>query len=426
MALIVTLVHGTWASESDWVREDSPLCKAFAEVLDDAIKPQVFRWSGQNSFSARQAAAAELQAFLNERIRLFPSDRHAIVAHSHGGNVTLLALRDEVLRSRIDSVVCLSTPFIAASLRNLGEFSDVDVSFLLWLIATVACVTVIAVTPSLKELMLKVYFPENASKTVEYAVLLVLVILVSFIRFTLKYLLTRWRNFAEAFERKLAFPQINEVNLLVVRPPADEASAALVAMQFVGLVASKAWMFLSGLPRVLSRISDTWWAWSSQNRRLAILISVAISTGTLGSLQVISQGLSGTIADLREEWPYALVLIPIVAFMTWAGYIVIFSQLLSIVGLTVVSLLLFPLLLVLSITLLPFSPLAALLIGLLEITVEATPPGKCFVVQLPPTSALGLRHSSTYLNPIAIKATVDWIVQNYVSGKEVNDPRNVE
>jgi len=43
-----------------------------------------------------------------------------VVAHSHGGNVALYALRDPAVRSLIAGLVCLGTPFIEVQRRALG------------------------------------------------------------------------------------------------------------------------------------------------------------------------------------------------------------------------------------------------------------------------------------------------------------------
>ena len=70
------------------------------------------------------------------------SAHHGIVAHSHGGNVALYALRDVALRRKIDGVVTLGTPFIHCRPRPLEgplkllESSVFPVFFILVVIPT--------------------------------------------------------------------------------------------------------------------------------------------------------------------------------------------------------------------------------------------------------------------------------------------------
>ena len=51
--------------------------------------------------------------------------RHFVIAHSHGGNIALYALRDPAVRERITGVATLATPFLIARERNLGSIGQV-------------------------------------------------------------------------------------------------------------------------------------------------------------------------------------------------------------------------------------------------------------------------------------------------------------
>src|SRR5215471_20324897 len=103
----VLLVHGTFSNVAQptdrpkpWWVGNSPFCSQ----LDTALAKQsstvrtgtdqeVFAWSGANSESERRKAAAELAA----RLRIVDQDprvaRYHLIAHSHGGNVVVQALR---------------------------------------------------------------------------------------------------------------------------------------------------------------------------------------------------------------------------------------------------------------------------------------------------------------------------------------------
>ena len=64
-------------------------------------------------------AAVKLRADLYQAIHDYPSSKHVIIAHSHGGNVALYALKDAELRSRVSGLVTLATPFLFVESRRL-------------------------------------------------------------------------------------------------------------------------------------------------------------------------------------------------------------------------------------------------------------------------------------------------------------------
>jgi pimeloyl-ACP methyl ester carboxylesterase len=82
------LVHGTWGSASTWHKPHSLFWQALRKNCDHNARIVSFAWSGSNSDSARHAAAQELAALLLS----YPSNvTITVIAHSHGGNVVLLA-----------------------------------------------------------------------------------------------------------------------------------------------------------------------------------------------------------------------------------------------------------------------------------------------------------------------------------------------
>jgi alpha-beta hydrolase superfamily lysophospholipase len=77
-------------------------------------------WSGGNGAADRKDGAAKLAACLRGNGQK-PQEHRFIVAHSHGGNVALYALRDPEVERLVDGVVCMATPFIVARRRDLGS-----------------------------------------------------------------------------------------------------------------------------------------------------------------------------------------------------------------------------------------------------------------------------------------------------------------
>ena len=127
-----TLIHGTipkigpfrLSSRRSWTDDDSEFTASLRRAFSDGTIEK-FRWSGGNSHAARQSAGAELASHLMER----KLGRRILIAHSHGGNVALYALRQcprEVVE-QVAGIVFLGTPFLTA------RPSKVATRFDLWL-----------------------------------------------------------------------------------------------------------------------------------------------------------------------------------------------------------------------------------------------------------------------------------------------------
>lgn len=122
-AVIVT-VHGTndAASEDDgsrWWQKGSPFTErligelARRGIADAEIVPM--HWSGANSDYDRLTGSANLSGLLR---RLDKTGRpHAVLAHSHGGNVTQEALARTARAGRRGGIVSFGTPFFTRRLK---------------------------------------------------------------------------------------------------------------------------------------------------------------------------------------------------------------------------------------------------------------------------------------------------------------------
>ena len=100
-----------------WYDKRSPFCKALRGERQPPTLIRRFRWSGENSVSARARAAECLRSQLSDAIREQPQASHWIVAHSHGGDVALRAATENSVANGLAGIICLSTPFLAASVR---------------------------------------------------------------------------------------------------------------------------------------------------------------------------------------------------------------------------------------------------------------------------------------------------------------------
>ena len=117
--IVVTLVHGTFAKDAEWVQEGSTLRGEIASALGDhgcEVVFDVFKWSGRNSHKARIKAGYQLADHIRELKKRYPISKHFIVAHSHGGNVALFAHKHLEDEQHVLGIATLGTPFIYADL----------------------------------------------------------------------------------------------------------------------------------------------------------------------------------------------------------------------------------------------------------------------------------------------------------------------
>lgn len=138
----VLLVHGTWANAASgaaaWWQPGSDFCSRMNQALEKngcparcwadvglvlTDRPPVFAWTGSNRESDRLAAGHALE----DTLRWFEKTqiRYHLVAHSHGGNVVLRALkvlpRDP---KNLGTVIFLGTPFL-----DFGEHRELKLLF---------------------------------------------------------------------------------------------------------------------------------------------------------------------------------------------------------------------------------------------------------------------------------------------------------
>jgi hypothetical protein len=122
--VVVTLVHGTWAHGAAWTQPNSPFCKQLTEELHFRGVAKVtfppFKWSGGNTHLDRRLASIQLRKHLRRQLRTEPAARHYVVAHSHGGNVTLRAVRNSpALCQKVSGIAAIATPFLTFRQRSL-------------------------------------------------------------------------------------------------------------------------------------------------------------------------------------------------------------------------------------------------------------------------------------------------------------------
>jgi pimeloyl-ACP methyl ester carboxylesterase len=223
--LVITLVHGTWGRGifwldpvADWARDDAALATRLREAFGPQTVIRAFAWSGGNRHAARRRAAEALAADLTAALDQHPDARHVVIAHSHGGNVALMALaREPVLADRLAGLCCLATPVIVARQRDLG----------------VTSVRPLASAVVLLSIALTVWFQQawlpQLTGWVRISGLLIglLPLLLGLAALVMS------RSAADRLLAELNVAPNGRMPLLILRSPGDEASGAIAWFQFL-------------------------------------------------------------------------------------------------------------------------------------------------------------------------------------------------
>jgi hypothetical protein len=130
--LIVHTVHGTWpyglwahivrktpqvtGAEPPWFSLGSSFQNTVTALCGRNVEWITFKWSGDNSFYERHLAAKALSQHLLDWFEREPQAEHLIIAHSHGGTVSVAAARelDAQGHNTLSRIITLATPFAQA------------------------------------------------------------------------------------------------------------------------------------------------------------------------------------------------------------------------------------------------------------------------------------------------------------------------
>lgn len=313
MSVVVTLVHGTFGrlprSDAAWTREGSLLRRRFEAELGGDVVFVAFRWSGMNWPSARYRAARRLREHFRATAERHPGRRHYVVAHSHGGNVALYALRDAERASERDGVphgvVCLSTPFIAAQPRPVT---------LLRFVATYA-VVLVALFAVVATFMGRLLTPWMASIQTGSTVLSALMWNEVWLEFGLCAVLAWYATHAlvrlARARRELIAVDGIRVPIRIYRSIGDEATAVLVTSSLLTWLATLAWRGASALTLVVAGAFAA-----------VLLAALAIPVGALLLVERLL-GRSrlrrrlGRAVRSRGAWALVVTAGTMLAFATW-------------------------------------------------------------------------------------------------------------
>jgi hypothetical protein len=204
--------------------------------------------------------------------------------------------------------------------------------------------------------------------------------------------------------------------LLIIRAPGDEASAALAFFQIISQLSVRVFLLFTSLNKRLE-----WWTdgWSSKRSTLALM-----AIGGFAGFMIAA--VVGAVLWVRFE--RVLVVAPAVAVaalgllisLDAAGRFLSSPQaqpirLGTIVFRVLAGTVLLPVLVLLSVLLVPFGAKFAFASLFLDVTAETTPMGAWSVDQIRPFVAPGgnppLTHSGVYANPQTLDVICKWMAE---------------
>jgi pimeloyl-ACP methyl ester carboxylesterase len=395
--VVITLVHGTWARSAAWTLPSSDLCKALSERARGPVRFERFIWSGRNSISARRQAVNRLVTHLHSFFDRWPKARHYLVGHSHGGNIAFQALTDPRVNNRIVGLACLSTPFLTVTPRNRGPVGKT----VLWWLPIVIALVVFNVTLRWTFSTISQIFPELTDPQLLILMGTVFILALA-IGYGVSHLMARLPKTAL---RSLKLPKIDPSRILIVRTPADEASAALGTTYIISWVSGLIWQ---GASRAFTGTLDTMEHWR------ALLVHYWVKTAFI-CLCLIGLGIAVLKYDPNiPAWfkhlggLSILLLLSILATLTRGGPT---AQFVVRLLLTLIALPFFMVIALLSIGIGPELVVAGLFI---QVTAETTPPGEWKVCQVVThtkhvdTNKSIVNHSASYQNESALKTLGEW------------------
>lgn len=383
---IVTLVHGTFARGAAWTKEGSTLAQALRTGLG-GVRIERCEWSGWNGIGARRKGADRLARHLGELLKAFPTARHFVIAHSHGGNISLYAMRNPELGVRIAGIVCIATPFLVARRRDLGREG----------------VATLLAAPLILSAAAWGFLNDELRAAAPWLPEIVGLALWTFVAMVVvAWLFARWDRGAKRILETLRLPEATPP-LLIMRAPGDEASALLIFFQFLSLLAVRLFHLLS---RLHARSEDRFRHWARRKGRLAVLLLSGLVLAPLIGAALLTIGASTTaVVMVLLVVVLPLLVVPVFLLLGLTGPAAIGIRFLA-------SMVLVPAALILAVCMIPVDWRVGLANLLVDVTVEPAPPGKWQIHELvpgPSSETPDLAHSVLYRDPDALQDIVRWI-----------------
>jgi hypothetical protein len=355
-----------------------------------------FEWSGKNSHLARCQAARELCTHILGVHGRLPTEPHFLVAHSHGGNIGLYALRSPDVRLLVRGIVTMSTPFIVCRPRDLGSAPLRAMAVLCSLFYILAMCSLLHSEQWGLFALLSVGTP------------IALVLIVAIIEIILRRC-TDGLSLAEAvraLRESFSLAKVSEQELLIVRSAGDEASGVLAIAHLSSWCMAVVSRIVSKLYSVGEWIRGTKARALSRGRGDPGVISLILGIVIIG-YAFVAHNLSFPLQAIIFSTGIVLTSIGLSFSLDVDG-----NDPFQVVGgifQAIGGALLIPIVLLLSVFSAPFGLDTMLSATLFEFSAESSPPGTYKVTQTD-AKAIGLSHSSPYSNVELLKKLADFVI----------------
>lgn len=386
--VIVFLIHGTWATNASWTKGDSDLRQAISSSISPAKSTKFveFDWSGRNTMNARQKATRRLKALLKESVKSNPDSKHIIISHSHGGNIAIRAISDE-MEGQVD-LVCMSTPFICARkgeldwpVKNAFLFSPLIVLILIGFYLGILNYGEDANS-------IKVFSYSNDSFVEAFNIAIV----VSLLWIPLMGIAS-WRYSIKLYEN-LKYPRIASENVFIARMNGDEASSALAASELVSTQLIK----LFSLPSSVSNYVRLTVKRNGFSALIILILSIVLLF-IIEKYSIVGILRPDTIEMISSFGVYSVVAM-VCFFLAYYATPILAAFIMS------------PYIFLVALAALPFGWEMVIVLFNLHITSETSPPGKWTINQLQPSNGGNVKsflHSAIYEDPKALDEISRWV-----------------
>jgi pimeloyl-ACP methyl ester carboxylesterase len=238
--VVITLVHGTFASWSGWPQSDGQFATLLRKRLPGLqTHVQSVQWSGWFSGRSRQKGAERVASRLDRATATWPNSRHYLIGHSHGGAVAMFAV-DKCLpaaRDKVAGVATISTPFIVVRPLPTHRAAIAETLRRFLLLVMPAAFAAVAV-----EAIRLMYQADRYSDREILAVTAVLLLLAIFAARSFSVRIARWATeLADRSSALLASRVPDGIGVLIVRAMGDEASAFLSLSQLAARLLRIGW-----------------------------------------------------------------------------------------------------------------------------------------------------------------------------------------
>lgn len=247
----ITLLHGTFATDAPWTKGESTLCKTISTALKpDDVDFDHFNWSGANNHRERLASGEKFRSFLRLRMQRFPESHHFVIAHSHGGNIAMYALRDRKIAEAMSGLITMGTPFISSSNRDVDLGIDILRMTLAWNSMSLSAALTFLSFSLFYALIFGEHFQVDTASTggaiaalTIYAVPIAVFILIN-------GPIRRWvKNKQDAVAEKLKFGDYYALPMLCAFTSYDEANLHLIYIRKISNTASFLFKWISKILR---------------------------------------------------------------------------------------------------------------------------------------------------------------------------------